>query len=70
MLLHEKLDKPFVHLCSGTYSRPHRFMTATLGSSIVFGINEYRPFALMGQPTIRAYRKVLDNFHWQISAVK
>jgi 3-dehydroquinate dehydratase len=70
MMLHEKLDKPFVHLCSGTYSRPHRFMTATLGSSIVFGINEYRPFALMGQPTIRAYRKVLDNFHWQISAVK
>lgn len=70
MMLHEKLDKPFVHLCSGTYSRPHRFMTATLGSSIVFGINEYRPFALMGQPTIKAYRKVLDNFHWQISAVK
>ena len=70
MKLHEKLDKPFVHLCSGNYSRPHRFMTATLGSSIVFGINEYRPFALMGQPTIKAYRTVLDNFHWQISAVK
>ena len=70
MLLHEKLDKPFVHLCSGPYSRPHRFMTAALGSSIVFGINEYRPFASMGQPTIRAYRQVLDNFHWQINAVK
>lgn len=70
MYLHENLDKPFVHLCSGSYARPHRFMCGTLGNAIVFGIHEYRSHQILGgQPPIRNYRAVLDNIHWNINNV-
>ena len=65
MYLNEKLDKPFVHLCGGKYARPHRFMSAALGNSIVFAIHEYRAHQILGgQPPIRNYRAVIDNFGW------
>ena len=71
MYLHEKLDKPFVHLCSGNFARPHRFMCAVLGNAIVFGIHEYRAHQIMGgQPPIRNYRSVIDNIHWSINNVQ
>lgn len=71
MYLHEKLDKPFVHLCSGSYARPHRFMSGVLGNAIVFGIHEYRSHQIMGgQPPIKNYRAVLDNIHWNINNVE
>lgn len=71
MYLHENLDKPFVHLCSGSFSRPHRFMSATLGNAIVFGIHEYRAHKILsGQPPIANYRKVIDNIHWNINNIK
>ena len=70
MYCHENLDVPFVHLCSGKYGRPHRFISAKLGNAIVFGIHEYRAHQIMGaQPPITAYRKVLDNMHWDIRNV-
>ena len=70
MYLHENLEKPFVHLCSGTYARPHRFMCGALGNSIVFGIHEYRAHQILGgQPPIRNYRAVLDNLHWNINNI-
>ncbi|MBQ4314980.1 MAG: type I 3-dehydroquinate dehydratase [Lentisphaeria bacterium] len=71
MYLNEKLDKPFVHLCGGKYARPHRFMSAALGNSIVFAIHEYRAHQILGgQPPIRNYRAVIDNFGWSINNVK
>ena len=71
MYLNENLDKPFVHLCNGSFSRPHRFMSAVLGNAIVFGIHEYRSHLLFsGQPPISNYRKVLDNIHWNINNIK
>ena len=71
MYLHENLDKPFVHLCSGAYSRPHRVMCGALGNSIVFGVHEFRSHHILGgQPPIKNYRAVLDNLHWNINNVK
>ena len=70
MYLHENLEKPFVHLCSGLYSRPHRFMCGVLGNSILFGVHEYRSHHVLGgQPPIKNYRAVLDNIHWNINNI-
>ncbi len=68
MLLKEKLTKPFIHLVNGSFSRPHRYLCAALGASVVFGITRHDPGRAGGQqPTVRAYRAVLDNFHWNIN---
>jgi 3-dehydroquinate dehydratase type I len=63
MLLHQQLDKPFVHLCNGTFSRPHRFLGPKLGSAIAFAVFAETP---MSQPTIRQLKRVLRNIHWNI----
>ena len=67
LLLKRELGKPFIHLCNGTYSRPHRFMGPALGVSIFFCISRYEPRYGMTQPTIRAMKSVLRNMHWNIN---
>ncbi len=67
LLLKRELKKPFIHLCNGRYSRPHRFMGPALGVSILFAVSRYEPRYLMGQPTIRAMKTVLENMHWNIN---
>lgn len=65
--LQRELNRPFIHLCSGAYSRPHRFLGPALGVSIFFAVQRYEPRYGMPQPTIRAMKAVLDNLHWNIS---
>lgn len=67
MTLKQELKTPFIHLCNGGYSRPHRFMGPALGTSIFFAVSHYEPRYGMGQPTIRAMKTVLDNLHWNIN---
>jgi 3-dehydroquinate dehydratase len=69
MALKRRLKTPFIHLCNGKFSRPHRFLGAALGASIVFAVHEYEPRYGMTQPTIRAMKAVLDNLHWNIRDV-
>ncbi len=69
MLLKRELKKPFIHLCGGKFSRPHRFMGPALGVSILFAVSRYNPRYGMTQPTIRAMKAVLDNLHWNIREV-
>ena len=66
MALQRELKTPFIHLCNGRFSRPHRFMGPALGVSIAFAIHRYEPRYGKTQPTIRAMRAVLDNLHWNI----
>ncbi len=67
LLLKRELKVPFIHLCNGTYSRPHRFLGPALGVSILFAVSHYEPRYGMGQPTIRALNAVLENLHWNIN---
>ncbi len=63
MLLHQQLDKPFVHLSNGRFSRPHRFLGPKLGSAIAFAVFAETP---QSQPTIGQLKSVLQNIHWNI----
>ncbi len=70
MTLKRELKTPFIHLCNGKFSRPHRFLGPALGTSILFAVSHYEPRYAMGQPTIRSLRTVLDNLHWNINDVR
>ncbi len=68
MVLRRELKTPYVHLCNGSYSRPHRCMCPLLGVSICFAVPQYDSrYISMGQPTVRAMRTILDNVHWNIN---
>lgn len=69
LLLKRELKKPFIHLCNGKFSRPHRFLGPALGVSICFAVPRYEPRYGMGQPLVRAMRTVMDNLHWNINEV-
>ncbi len=67
IVLNKELKTPFIHLCGGKYSRPHRFMCPVLGTSILFAVPQYiDKYPGFFQPTIRAMKAVLDNVHWNI----
>ncbi len=69
MLLKQELKTPFIHLCNGKFARPHRFMGPALGTSIFFAVPRYEPRYGMGQPSVRSFRAVLDNLHWNINDI-
>jgi len=70
LTLKRELKTPFIHLCNGKFSRPHRFMGPALGVSILFAVSRYEPLYGMGQPTISAMKTVLENIHWHINDMK
>jgi len=62
--LKRELKKPFIHLCTGKFSRPHRFICPVLGVSIVFAVCHHSGmYKGMPQPTIKAMRAFLENFY-------
>ena len=69
LLLHEKLEKPFVFLGSGRYSRFIRYAGLKLGVAIEFAGHDYQPGQPYNQPTIGSFKAVRDNFHWDINDV-
>ncbi|NLX05619.1 MAG: type I 3-dehydroquinate dehydratase [Phycisphaerae bacterium] len=69
MVLRRELKTPFIHLCNGKFSRPHRFLGPALGVSIAFAVHSYEARYGMGQPTISAMKAVLDNMHWNINEI-
>ena len=69
LLLHKKLDKPFVYLGCGQYGRFIRYLGLRLGAAIEFGVHDYPPNQGYNQPTIRSFKGVLDNFHWDIGDI-
>ena len=70
LLLHKELNKPFVFLGSGQYGRFIRYIGAKLGVAIEFALHDYLPCESYNQPTIRSFKGVLDNFHWDIENLK
>ena len=63
MLLRRALDKPFIQLCGGKFSRPHRYLGPKFGLAIAFATPEEKPGAV--QPSVRQLRTVLDTVDWQ-----
>lgn len=66
MLLKDKLSKPFIHLCSGNYRMPHRFIGSMLGASLVFGVHSYNNIYTFPQPLLRSLRQTLDAVNWSV----
>lgn len=67
LLLHKELDKPFVFLGGGKYGRFIRYVGPQLGAAIEFAVHDYSPEKLYSQPTIRSFKNVQENFHWDIN---
>lgn len=65
LLLHRELEKPFIFLGNGQFGRFIRYVGPKLGVAIEFAVHDYSSHNY-SQPTIRSFRNVLDNFHWNI----
>jgi 3-dehydroquinate dehydratase len=63
VLLKEKLNAPFVHLCSGAYGRLQRYVAPSLGACLTFGV---RNPGQGPQPFVSAARDVLDELNWHL----
>lgn len=63
MLLRRALDKPFIQLCGGKFSRPHRYLGPKFGMAVAFATPEEKPGAV--QPSVRGLRTVLDTIDWK-----
>ena len=70
LLLHKELNKPFVFLGGGLYGRFIRYIGPKLGAAIEFAVHDYVPGQSYNQPTIRSFKGVLENFHWDIENLK
>ncbi|MBE6369996.1 MAG: type I 3-dehydroquinate dehydratase [Lentisphaerae bacterium] len=69
MLLHRKMDRPFIYLCCGKFARFSRYIGPQLGVAVEFAVHDYDSAGGYNQPTISSFRKVIDNFHWNITGV-
>ncbi len=67
MTLNREMEIPFIHLGCGKFSRIHRFMATKLGVGITFGVPYYAPTSTYAQPTIKAFKNVIDNIPWDIN---
>ena len=70
LLLHKELNKPFVFLGGGQYGRFIRYVGPQLGAAIEFAVHDYPAGQSYHQPTIRSFKAVMDNFHWNIGDLK
>ena len=70
LLLHKGLDKPFVFLGAGRYGRFIRYIGPQLGVAIEFAVHDYLPTQSYNQPSIRSFKGVMENFHWDIDNLK
>lgn len=71
IMLNSELKIPFIHLCTGKYGRPHRYMCPVLGTSILFAIPSYSErYQGLVQPTIESTKAVMENINWNIKNVR
>lgn len=69
LALRRALKTPFIHLCSGEFARPHRFLAPTLGCALTFCVERYTPQFTTVQPPLRAMKCVLESVQWHIDQV-
>lgn len=66
LLLHKEIEKPFIYLAGGKFGKMIRYIGPKFGVAVEFGVHDYDSEGIYSQPTIRSFRKVLDNLHWTI----
>ncbi len=69
MILNREMEIPFIHLCGGKFSRIHRFLATKLGAAITFGVPGYDPVSTYAQPTVRAFKTVMDAIPWDLNSI-
>ena len=60
-ILKQALDKPFIQLCNGKFSRIHRYMGPKLGCAVAFALLDETPES---QPSIRNFKTVLQTINF------
>lgn len=66
LLLHRSLNKPYIYLASGRFSRFIRYIGPKFGVAVEFGVHDYSERSSYFQPTIKSFQNVLQNMHWDI----
>ncbi len=61
LLLSEKLDAKFLHLCNGTHCGKHRRLNPALGSAMFLCVVEYDDFSTNTQPLLQDARRILES---------
>lgn len=64
VLVKNKLNVPFLHVCMGQWGKLLRAVSPMFGSCFAICGQTYKPVAHMDQPLLRAQRAVLDNVDW------
>jgi len=63
VLLKQKLNTPFVHLCTGRYGRLQRHVAPTLGAALTFGMRSDSSMGQCPQPLVSTARGVLNELN-------
>ena len=68
LALGKSFPKPFIHLLSGKFSKPQRFLGTKLGLAATFGVTDYS-LPEYNQPLITSLKIVRDTIPWDVSDV-
>lgn len=66
MALRKVMKIPFIHLLTGRFAVPHRFISPTLGNCLTFCVQKYSDTYCTVQPPVRNMNAVLTNINWHI----
>lgn len=69
LALRREMKIPFIHLLSGTFAAPHRFLSPTLGNFLTFCVHTYSENFTTLQPPVASMNAVLDNINWNINEI-
>lgn len=67
LALRRTLKVPFIHLVSGAYALPHRYLSPMLGNAITFCVHAYSEQFITVQPPVRNMVNILNNAAWNIT---
>ena len=70
LLLRKNISKPFIYLATGKFGKMVRYMGPKFGVAVEFGVHDYDTEGIYAQPTIKSFRQVLDNLHWDLVNMK
>lgn len=66
LALRREMKVPFIHLLTGRFAAPHRFLAPTLGNSLTFCVERYTEEYNTSQPPVRCMLDALQAYGWHI----
>jgi len=67
MMLKEKLEVPFLHVCMVQYGKLHRVIAPMMGSSMALCVQQYNGIGMFDQVLLRSTKAVYDNLDWKMA---